>query len=949
MAQSPVLHLDAGVASSLRLEDGRIREWNSLSEPTVAFTAPQEAARPTPGEPLNGRPTVAFDGDDFLEGPPVLREGDDSFTIIALWRPRRIAVQAIFEQADQGTGRRASLLQVHDAYGFNGQANDFHSAVPLAAHQWRLSTIIVTGSRRNNVIVIDNEQTPAIGTIDIKVQQTGAASSMLGRKIYGSEFLQGEIAEIRVFETALPPEPLLQQLHQIRTVWQLPFETSTDALASLDQLIPPAARMNEATMLANKPTPEQTEFFELHVRPLLAEHCYECHSARAEKLQAGLFVDSRAGLLAGGDSGPAVTPGQPDISLLIEAVRWESFEMPPSGKLSGQQQEVLRQWVEMGAPWPGESASPPPDHRESTAEPYDWEKWRTEHWAFRAIRQPAVPAVADQNWPASDLDRFILARLEQEGLTPAPAADPRTLIRRLWFDVIGLPPGPADVDQFIAEYHTDSAAAVASMVDQLLDSPHYGERWGRYWLDVAGYADSEGGVSADPIREVAWKYRDYVIRSLNDDKPYDRFLTEQLAGDELEDVEHLFRTHPEEVTPTMVDHLIATGFLRMGIDQTGSRTMNFVPERLGVVNDAMTVLGSGVMGLTLECARCHSHKYDPIPQRDYYRLKAVFQGAYDEHDWLTFQKRSLNIDTAQRTQQVASHNPALTTQLKKYANELKKAETQVQLVMLQQHYPEQSTADRDETIRALKIADNNRSLVQRNLVEMLQQVQVLPRDQHPPAVQAALQEVDRLQSEIDALERQLAPSLEIRALWDRGDPSPTYLLRRGEHDRPGQPVGPGVPSVLTDGRTPFHAEPPFPNGTPKTGRRLALAQWLTRPDHPLTARVIVNRVWHHHFGSGIVRSLENFGRKGDQPSHPELLDWLALRFVEDGWSLKALHRQIMNSAAYQRSSIISDQAEQIDAQNRLLSHMPLKRLDAEALRDSLLAVSGMLSERMGGP
>jgi hypothetical protein len=355
------------------------------------------------------------------------------------------------------------------------------------------------------------------------------------------------------------------------------------------------------------------------------------------------------------------------------------------------------------------------------------------------------------------------------------------------------------------------------------------------------------------------------------------------------------------------------------------------------------------MGLTMGCARCHSHKYDAIPHRDYYRFKAIFQGAFDEHDWLTFKKRNLSVSTKERQQRVAQANPPLQAKIKKLDSRLKQAVTDLRNELLRQHYPEQSAADRSATLRALRIADNNRTQPQRILVEQLQAVEVLPDSRQPDSVIRARREVQGLERSIDLLRKQMEPALTIRAVWDRGEPSPTYILRRGEHDKPGRLVGPGVPSVLTNGRTPFVAKPPFPAGTNKTGRRLAFARWLTRPDHPLTARVMVNRIWYHHFGTGLVKSLENFGVKGDRPSHPELLDWLAVQFVKQGWSIKALHRAIMDSATYRQSSRISEDRRRLDPQNRMLSRMSLRRMDAEALRDSLLFVSGELSDSTGGP
>jgi hypothetical protein len=649
------------------------------------------------------------------------------------------------------------------------------------------------------------------------------------------------------------------------------------------------------------------------VIPIMLLRCATCHGAR--KQEAGLDLRTPASMGKGGKSGPAFVAGDPDKSLMI--ARIENEACPPRELLlkffvkrpSPTEVKVLRDWIAGGAP----EADVVPDVATTQPDPLVTHHDR-QHWAFQS---PKLDAGAQQ---VQSVDAFLIAKLDAMGLSFSPEADRDTLIRRAYIDLIGMPPSREDWSKW---HHSNDANWYQAMIEYLLASPHYGERWGRYWLDLAGYADSEGGISADPLREVAWKYRDYVIRSFNNDKPYDRFLLEQLAGDELLD-----HVNAEVVTHEMVDNLIATGFLRMGIDETGSRTMNFVPERLGVIGDAITVVGEGLMGLTLGCAKCHSHKYDPIPHRDYYRFKAIFQGALDEHDWLTFKNRVLYVDTAQRKQRVSEVNPKLAAELKQLQLQLKKAKTALQLELLIQHYPHQPSADRDETLRALAIADNNRSLTQRNLVEMLQKVEVLPDDQQPQSVQEALASVAELEHAIRQVERRMEPSLEIRALWDRGEPSPTYILRRGEHDKPSRLVGPGVPSVLTDGQTPFVAQPPFPDGTPKTGRRLALARWLIQPDHPLTARVMVNRIWHHHFGAGIVPTLENFGLKGERPSHPELLDWLAIEFVKRGWSIKAMHRMILNSRAYRQSSQVTELAHQLDPLNRCLSHMPLRRLDA---------------------
>ncbi|MDA1229753.1 MAG: PSD1 and planctomycete cytochrome C domain-containing protein [Planctomycetota bacterium] len=666
------------------------------------------------------------------------------------------------------------------------------------------------------------------------------------------------------------------------------------------------------------------------VLPIVLLRCAACHGARVT--QGGVDLRTPDSMRRGGKNGPVLAAGNPDASLMIQRIESEAcpprelllkffVKRPPMSEV-----KVLRDWIAAGAV----EVDRQPDVATTNQDPLVSREDR-QHWAFQ-------PPVATPD--AKSIDDFIFSRLTENGMALSAEADRDTLIRRAYLDLIGMPPSLPEWNQWRS---SDDSDWYRTMVDRLLASPHYGERWGRYWLDLAGYADSEGGVSNDPIREVAWKYRDYVIQAFNSDKPYDRFLLEQIAGDELLDCEKA-----PVVTDEMVENLTATGFLRMGIDQTGSRTMNFVPERIGVISDAITVLGSGVMGLTMECARCHSHKYDAIPHRDYYRFKAIFQGALDEHDWLSFSNRSLEIATPAHRNRVAEVNPSLTAALKKLESRWKLAVSAVQVEMLQQHYPDQSEADRKNTLTALKIADNNRTLPQRILVENLQRVEILPDSEQPASVLEARRVVEGIEHDIELVHLRMEPPLEIRALWDRGDPSPTYILRRGEYDKPGHLVGPGVPSVLTNGQTPFVVEPPFPGGTAKTGRRLAFARWLIQPDHPLTARVIVNRIWHHHFGTGLVRSLENFGVKGEQPSHPELLDWLALKFVEKGWSIKQLHRLVMTSRTFRQSSHVTDERQKLDPQNRLLSRMPLRRMDAETLRDSLLFLSGTLDNRPGG-
>lgn len=729
-------------------------------------------------------------------------------------------------------------------------------------------------------------------------------------------------------------DPLLNQDLADARLWQvlehdeMPPEGEPDLTV---QEVEQIKKWMEAQQQLSYPSRELDTPTSVHdVLPILLLRCASCHGGQRQ--DGGLDVRNFSSLAKGGLSGPAFVAGEPASSLMIQRV--ESQQCPPSDRLlkffvkrpSKSELERLQKWIAAGAP----RGNVVPDIATQSPDPLVTQEDR-QHWAFIPPQRPS--------W-GKGIDDFIADSLEKRGLTFAPKADRETLIRRVYLDLTGLPPSLQDWKKW---RENPDPHWYSNLIDDLLDSPRYGERWGRYWLDLAGYADSEGGISADPLRPVAWKYRDYVVRSFNRDTPYDQFLLEQLAGDELMD--HAKIDNPSERD---LDQLIATGFLRMGIDETGSRTMNFVPERLKVIDDALTIVSSGLMGLTMECARCHSHKYDPIPQRDYYRLKAIFQGALDEHNWKSFKQRKLNLGTEKERESIAQTNPPLEKEKRNIQNQLRQNNDALVLEILRTKYPEQSETDREATLAARGIADNQRTLQQRQFVEHLQLAETSQEVRDSTGIKQRKAKIDQLQNKLEAIEKSMAPSLAIRALWDEGNPSPTYILRRGEHTQFGRLVGPGVPSVLTDGRTVFEYQAPFPDGTKKTGRRLAFAEWLTSKQHPTTARVMVNRVWHHHFGKGLVKTLENLGVMGAKPTHPELLDWLAVEFMANHWSMKELHRQIMTSQTYQQTSRVGQAAMQLDPENQLYSRMPLRRMDAETLRDSLLFVSDRLDLNGGG-
>jgi hypothetical protein len=608
----------------------------------------------------------------------------------------------------------------------------------------------------------------------------------------------------------------------------------------------------QASAVESGPMSEDVKFFESRVRPLLIERCVQCHGPLKQK--GGLRLDSTEAVQKGGSSGrPLFAHGTPNVGLLLLAVKHaEGVEsMPPNGKLKDAEIATLEAWVKRGAPFP------------ATKKPTVDESAR--HWAFQPVGSPAVPAVMDAAWPQSDLDRFVLAKLEAAGLKPNAQADRRTLLRRATFDLVGLPPTPAEVEAFISD---KSDGAFEKVVDRLLASPAFGERWGRHWLDVARYADSNG-LDENIAHGNAWRYRDYVIQAFNDDKKYDQFLLEQVAGDLL----------PTASLAERNDRLIATGFLSLGpkvLAEPDEKKMEF-----DVVDEQVDTLCRTVMGLTLGCARCHDHKFDPIPQEDYYGLAGVF----------------VSTKTMENFTKIA-------------------------------RWHENPLADADT---AAKKADFDSKVVQ--LKDRIKELTGKKDD-------ASKAEMKKLAAELAAFEKP-GPDLPSAMGVTEGKTTDVAIMRRGNHLAPGSIVARRFPVVLAGVK-----QTPLPRD--RSGR-LELAKWLADAKHPLTARVMANRVWRWHFGKGIVRSVDNFGLLGEKPTHPELLDWLAAGLVTDAWSLKQFHRRLMLSSTYQMSSRADSRSVVADPDNRLLWRMNPRRLEAETIRDSLLAVAGLLDRKAGGP
>ncbi len=662
-----------------------------------------------------------------------------------------------------------------------------------------------------------------------------------------------------------------------------------------------SALLLSAVSLAAQDELSDQDFFNQQVLPLLRDNCFECHGQKKQKGE--LRLDSYTTLLAGGELGKVVVPGDPDKSLLIKAIRYEDpdLQMPPKKRLSPEQVAVLEKWVKLGLPWPGadQTQAPTPipakKNRVITAEDRSY-------WAYQPVKRPAVPAVRQTAWVTNPIDAFIMAGLEAAGIGPNPPAGKRELIRRAYYDLIGLPPTPQQIEAFLAD---NSPNAYEKRVDELLQSPQYGQKWGRHWLDIVRYAETNG-YERDGTKPNAWRYRDYVIQSLNNDKPYDAFIREQIAGDERH--------------PTDGQAIIATGFYRLGVwdDEPAD------PEqaRYDSYDDIVSITAQTFLGMTVNCARCHDHKVDPILQADYYRLLAFFRdiGPYSDTRDVASKFNTTDIFELTRPPQEKAKLKALADQ---------KAQSQREAASLENEAIKKMP--REDQIAA---AANDRRAVVAKIDPFFNDAQ---RRQY-----AALKQ------EIKTLDEQLNIPRDLALSVNHCDPNPpqTHVLIRGSAHAQGDPVEPGFPQVLGFDDPKI---PPAAAEARSSGRRRVLADWLASSQNPLTARVMVNRLWQHHFGRGIVRSSNDFGKLGEKPTHPQLLDWLASEFVSRGWRLKAMHKLIMLSSAYRMASADNTAALARDPTNELFWRLDMRRLTAEEIRDSILAVNGTLNPQMGGP
>ena len=652
-------------------------------------------------------------------------------------------------------------------------------------------------------------------------------------------------------------------------------------------------------------TADQVTFFNDQVVEVLKANCLKCHAGESPK--GGLKLTSRASIMKGGESGPTVDLKNHADSLLIQAINYDGYEMPPTGQMSPQQIGVLTRWVNMNLPWPKdlheiefEVESGPPQVNDETKK----------FWSFQPVHQPKVPEIDGGN---NEIDAFIRNTLTDAGLQPSRPANPHELVRRMHYDLLGLPPEPADLERWTARISsgdgTLNQSAILELINHLLESPHYGEQWGRHWLDLVRYAETDS-YERDGAKPHVWRYRDYVVQSFNDDKPFDRFIVEQLAGDEI-----------PEPTP---DSIIATGYYRLGRwdDEPADPKLAFYDD----LDDIITTTSQTFLGLTVNCARCHDHKIDPIPQRDYYSMVAFFQnirryGVRGHESVLDASVMEIDRPADPGTYKAA---------INRYENDMKDAEKHLERI-------EKLIRDdlQDVEKEEFQYEMNRVPIVEKRKGTILDDRQV---DQYR-------KQFKRLQQLKANKPKGLASALCVKE--NLRDVKPTYLLTRGNPHAEGEEVVPGFPSVLSP---PEAVIPEIPEGATSSGRRSVLAAWIASPSNPLTARVMVNRVWQYHFGRGIVRTSSDFGFQGSRPTHPDLLDWLAAKFVESGWSVKAMHRLIMSSATYQMSSRPNEKSYAVDPTNEKFWRFDMRRLSSEEIRDSILWANGVLNrDKMFGP
>lgn len=725
---------------------------------------------------------------------------------------------------------------------------------------------------------------------------------------------------------------------------------------------------------AAEPT-DAERLFTLKVQPLLAEKCFGCHGDDPEKIKGDYDMLTREKLLAGGEyfGSDVVVPGDAKKSAIMDTIRWEDpdYEMPPkeNDRLTGEQIEHFAEWINAGAPWPSDDVQLVIREEEAKKEvtedgmivktsgglgdEWTFRRYQPEKiWAFLPLTKPSLPGDSTGSVDSSNpVDSFIQAKLDEAGFEPAPEADPRTLIRRATLDLIGLTPTPKEISDFESAWKNDSEAAWTSLIERLLDSPRYGERWAQHWFDVARYADT-GGMSNDYEHSNMWRYRDYVIRAFNEDMPYDRFVIEQLAGDELADNSLRSRVEGDyskfvkaraegKYTPEEAEKMIATGFLRVG--PWDPAMVEKAEARQLYLDDVVNSVGQTFLSTTMRCVKCHDHKFDPIPTRDYYRMYATFAGTQIAERTVPYTSEE-NLEGMEESKAMAQRLYEFAT---KEANALRNKRETAAKKWFKEHGLEykdndarKDLPDEEKPPRHVGLSiDEQGQLKVREQDEWIWERRL---ERYEPLAQAVYNGPDPKYLNARKLRMPKDPNFKDRPA--------NFILTGGALSAQGEKVQPGVLSALGLPVEGAGKDDPYVISEDLNGRRLSFAKWVANPENPLTARSIVNRIWQYHFGQPIAGNPNNFGVSGKQPTHPELLDWLAAEFMEEGWTFKKMHRLIMTSQAY-RQAAHHPKREYLaaeDPDNALLAYFPTRRLTAEEIRDSLLAITGELQPSNGG-
>lgn len=930
-----VLWLDAGEMQAKPDEPRPIEQWRDKS-PLANHVAQDDANRQPVllADALSGRAAVRFRGKEVLDLANFkgLQTGDQLFHILIVMQAPGSSshgAQRLIDLQSRDPGASESAKRTGFWVGYQAGRKKVRLGIAGGDEGEAPETIAWDGSPHLVEVSYTGEQTFAIyidgareqralfnGThfLGFKPQVTFAVGQHYGTEDNSHTYYEGDIAEVLVYSRPLTASERFDVGTYLKEKYKLAAEY--------------------------RPIPQ----FEKDIAPILAASCHGCHGD--ETREAELDLTTVSGMLTGGKAGPVIVRGFPDRSEVIAMI--ETGKMPPEGEspLSSDQIEKLRDWIEADAPSQEKVVIKTPQTRITDE--------HRNHWAYQRLVHHEPPDVEHSDRARNDVDRFVLARLEARGLSYSDEATRTTLARRLFFDLIGLPPSPAEIDAFVNDKEDD---AYERLVDRLLASKHFGERWGRYWLDVSGYVDVRGSDNDFAIikpMDGKWRYRDYVIRSLNEDKPFDRFVVEQLAGDELYDWRGA-----EKWTPEMREAMTATAFLLCANDDTDQNELNTPDIRHHVLQRTTEVVASNLLAMTLMCAKCHDHKYEAVSQYDYYRLEAVFAPTFNVRHWVTSEKKGRPDVSDKERAEIDAINAAVDKRVGELNKRRDGIRGEYQRKLFDAKLAALPETDRAPARKAIETPADKRDDPQKQLVAKYGEKLTVK----PTEIDAALStehkdELAKLAADVADQNGKRGSYNTIQVSYESSRAPPTYLLRRGNYLRPGLEVQPALLSILRDDLSDDRLEADASG--PSSGRRLALARKLTDRDSlagQYVARVMVNRLWQQVFGRGIVETSDNFGVSGSKPTHPELLDWLTLQFLDGGWRVKPVIKTLVMSGAYRQrsatptprpqSSIPNPQS--LDPKNELLWRMQLRRLDSELVRDAILAVSGKLNRTLGGP